>query len=86
MQLVNDDFSILLAQNPAINVPTKDVTYTVRRNLQFTHDVGILLQEVSNVPVPGSRIEPNFSQGRFRAVQELPATVVEEEVSYADAV
>lgn len=84
--LVNADFCVLLAQNPAINVPVKDVTYTIRRNLQFSHDVGVLLQGLHNVPVPGSKLEPNFSQARFIAVQELPATVLEEEVSYADAV
>ena len=84
--LINDDFSILLAQNSAIQVPVKDTVYVLRRNSQFSHDVGVLLQEIRNVPIPGSKLEPNFSQSRFRAVQELPATMVEEEVSYADAV
>ena len=82
----NGDFTILLAQNPRITVPVSDNVYIIRRNLQFTHDVGVLLQEVNNVPIPGSKIEPNFSQARFVAAQELPAEVVAEEASYADAV
>ena len=82
----NGDFTILLAQNPGITVPVAENEYIIRRNLQFTHDVGILLEGLRNVPVPGSYLEPNFSQSRFVAAQELPAEVVAEEVSYADAV
>ena len=85
--LINDDFSILLAQNPAIQVPVKDTVYVLRRNLQFTHNVGVLLEGLVNVPIPGSKLEPNWNQARFVAVRELPATVrKEEERSYADAV
>ena len=84
--LVRDDFTVLLAQNPAINVPVKDTVYVIRKNYQFTHDVGVLLQEISNVPIPGSKLEPNFSQSRFSALKERPTVAKEEEVSYADAV
>ena len=86
VQLVNADFCILLAQNPAITVPQQDEQYTVRKNYQFPHNVGITLEGIINVPIPGSKLEPNFAQARFRAVQELPAEVLAEEVSYADAV
>ena len=82
----NGDFTILLAQNPGITVPVADNEYIIRRNLQFTHDVGVLLQEVNNVPIPGSYLEPNFSQFRFRAAQELPAEVMSREVCHADTV
>jgi hypothetical protein len=83
---VDAAFTILHAQNPNILVPVKDQVYTVRKNYQLTHSVGVSLEEIVNQPIPGSKLEPNFSQFRFAAVQELPATVLEEEVSYADAV
>ena len=83
---INADFCILLAQNPAITVPKQDEQYTVRKNFQFPHNVGITLEGIINVPIPGSKLEPNFMQSRFVALQELPAEVLSEEVSYADAV
>jgi len=88
VQLINDDFTVLLAQDPRIVVPVKDVTYTIRANFQLLHAVGVTLAEISNThAIPkGRKLEVNWNQRRFRAVQELPATVLEEEVSYADAV
>ncbi len=67
-------FVILHAQNSGITVPQQDQVYTIGRNLQFTMDVGVLLAEISNEPIAGSNLEPNFSQSRFRAL--LPQEVL----------
>ena len=62
---INDDFSELLSKNPTLNTPIKDEVYTIRKNYQFLHDVGVTLGEVYNLCIQGSKIEPNFSQARF---------------------
>ena len=67
---VRDDFTILLANDPTLTVPVKDKVYTVRKNLQLLHDVGIHLVEIDNShAIPkGRKIEVNFSQSRFAPV------------------
>ena len=66
----NAEFTVLLAQDPSIQVPRKDQEYTVRKNYQLLHAVGITLDELDNShAIPkGRKLEPNFSQSRFRAV------------------
>ena len=84
---VNASFVILLAQDPRINVPVKDQVYTVRRNLQFTHDVGLLLEGLDNshaLPKKG-KIEPNFSQSRFIAMLPQDALVLQEKDALLEA-
>jgi hypothetical protein len=79
----NDEFTVLLAQDPRIVTPRKGETYTVRRNFQFMHAVGIALEEITNhhaLP-KGRSVEPNFSQSRFRAATEVPVTVESREES-----
>jgi len=77
---INDDFSTLHANNPNINTPIKDEEYTIRKNLQFTHDVGVLLEEIYNNCIQGSKIEPNFSQSRFVLASKVKSLeIVEEE-------
>lgn len=72
---INSEFTILLAQDPRIRVPVQDQQYTVRRNYQFPHAVGITLQELDNSHAlpKGGKLEPNFTQERFALVH--PAAV-----------
>lgn len=75
----NDEFTILLAQDPSIVVPKKNQEYTVKKNYQLLHAVGITLEELDNThAIPkGRKIEPNFDQSRFRAVQEAKVIQME---------
>ena len=76
---INDDFSRLLSKNPTINTPIKEEVYTIRKNLQFIHDVGVLLEEIHNECILGSKIEPNFNQSRFVLVSEVNSLQLVEE-------
>jgi hypothetical protein len=82
---VNDDFTVLLAQNPTINTPVKDEVYTIRKNFQFTHNVGVVVEEIYNLCIQGSRIEPNFAQDRFVVASNVVGleVVKEEELQAA---
>lgn len=76
---VDDNFTTLLSINPYINVPKKDEVYTIRKNYQFTHTVGVTLEEIFNMSVEGSRLEPNFEQSRFALINPANSQVVEVE-------
>lgn len=84
---INSEFTILLAQDPRICVPIQDQQYTVRKNYQFPHAVGITLMELDNSHAlpKGGKLEPNFCQSRFCIVQEMSATIVAEELSHVNA-
>ncbi len=68
---INDEFTVLTTIDPSIVVPAEGTVYTVRKNYQLLHDVGITLEEINNLhAIPaGRKLEPNFSQSRFSAVQ-----------------
>jgi len=79
---VNDDFTILKAQDPSIITPVAERVYTIRKNYQLLHDVGVSLEEINNThAIPkGRKLEPNFSQSRFRAVQPADKKQLAEEL------
>lgn len=81
----NDEFTILLAQDPTIAVPIKDQQYTIRKNYQLLHDVGVTLEELDNThAIPkGRKIEPNFSQSRFAPVPDVEVLSLTEELEEA---
>jgi uncharacterized protein YxjI len=84
---INDDFTILLAQDPRITVPVKGQEYTIRKNFQLLNAVGVTLEEIDNThAIPkGRKLEPNFNQNRFALVQPVKVTE-EEEVGELQAV
>lgn len=80
---VNDEFTILLAQDPRIQVPVLGDSYTVRKNFQFPHAVGVTLVELDNShALPrGGKLEPNFDQNRFVMMLPAKVDVLEEELT-----
>lgn len=75
----NGDFSELLNKNPSIAVPIENRIYIVRDRFNFIAMTGITLEEIHNVPIKGSKIEPNFNINRFALLSEVDEMVLEEE-------
>ena len=69
---VNDDFSILLAQNPNIRVPKSGPVYHVRALYAVGGAWGLTLAEVHNEDVAPGYPEANFNEGRFAPLEMLP--------------
>ena len=81
---INGDFSELLSLNPNINVPQQDKIYTVRDRFNFLgRSSGITLEEIHNIPVKGSKIEPNFNVSRFALLSEANVLALVEEEEYS---
>ncbi|TGE25147.1 hypothetical protein E5K00_08105 [Hymenobacter aquaticus] len=67
----NDDFMLLLLQNPNIQTPKRGPIYTVR-GLYDTHKgFGITLAEISNAEVAPGFPEANFHESRFAPVPDV---------------
>ncbi|OWP62519.1 hypothetical protein CDA63_13480 [Hymenobacter amundsenii] len=61
----NDDFTMLLVQNPNIRTPKRGPIYKVR-GIYYTHKgYGITLQEINNADVAPGFPEANFHESRF---------------------
>ena len=61
----NDDFTLLLVQNPNIQTPRRGPIYTVR-NVYDTHNgFGITLVQINNAAVAPGFPEANFHESRF---------------------
>lgn len=69
---VNDEFSVLLAQNPNIRVPKAGPTYHVRALYAVGPAWGLTLAEISNEDVAPGYPEANFHQDRFAPLEMLP--------------
>ena len=57
------------------NLPIKGKYYTIRTVAQYTHGVGVTLEEVNNartVQYQGQLLEPSFDAERFRELTDLP--------------
>jgi hypothetical protein len=57
------------------NRPIKGKYYTIRTVNQYTHGIGVTLEEVTNartVQYQGQLLEPSFDAGRFRELTDLP--------------
>ncbi|TGE29337.1 hypothetical protein [Hymenobacter metallicola] len=67
----NDDFTLLLAQNPAIQTPKRGPIYTVRRLFDTHRGFGITLEEINNAGVAPGFPEANFHESRFAAVPDV---------------
>ena len=64
----NDEFTVLRAQNPAIQTPKRGPIYTVR-GLYDTHNgYGLTLVEINNAAVAPGYPEANFHENRFAIV------------------
>jgi hypothetical protein len=64
----NDDFTLLLVQNPNIRTPRRGPIYTVR-NVYDTHNgFGITLTQINNAAVAPGFPEANFHEARFSLV------------------
>ena len=74
----NDDFTVLKAQNPAIQTPQRGPIYTVRRLFDTHRGYGLTLAEISNAGVAPGFPEANFHESRFAALPDV------EEVSLAE--
>lgn len=76
----NDDFTMLLVQNPNIQTPKRGPIYTVR-GIYLTHrGYGITLEEINNAEVAPGFPEANFHESRFAPVPPL------EEIDIAEAI
>lgn len=57
------------------NRPIKGKYYTIRTVAQYTHGVGVTLEEIVNartVQYKGQLLEPSFDAERFRELEDLP--------------
>jgi hypothetical protein len=57
------------------NLPKKGKYYTIRTIAQYTHGIGVTLEEISNprnVLYQGQLLEPSFDAERFRELTDLP--------------
>ena len=57
------------------NLPIKGKYYTIRTANQYTHGIGVTLEEVTNartVQYQGQLLEPSFDIDRFRELTDLP--------------
>ncbi|MBT9392899.1 hypothetical protein KLP40_06975 [Hymenobacter sp. NST-14] len=81
----NDDFTMLLVQNPNIQTPKRGPIYTVRDIYDTHKGYGITLQEINNAAVAPGFPEANFHESRFAPVPPLEevdiAAVMEETVT-----
>ena len=76
----NDDFTLLLVQNPNIQTPKRGPIYTVRGVYDTHRGYGITLVEINNADVAPGFPEANFHESRFAPVPPL------EEIDIAEAV
>lgn len=76
----NDDFTLLLVQNPNIQTPKRGPIYTVRGLFDTHRGYGITLHEINNAEVAPGFPEANFHESRFAPVPPL------EEISIAEAI
>jgi|GEM_PF-5994661 len=80
----NDDFTLLLVQNPAIQTPKRGPIYTVRSLYDTHRGYGLTLAEINNAGVAPSFPEANFHESRFAAVPDVEeldlAALLEESV------
>ncbi|WBO86059.1 hypothetical protein [Hymenobacter yonginensis] len=77
---INDDFTMLLVQNPNIQTPKRGPIYTVRDIYDTHNGFGITLAEINNAAVAPGFPEANFHESRFALVPPL------EEISIAEAI
>ena len=81
----NDDFTLLRAQNPAIQTPKRGPIYTVRGLYNTPKGYGVTLAEINNAEVAPGFPEANFHESRFAIlpdVEELDlAELLEETVT-----
>jgi len=78
----NDDFTLLLVQNPAIQTPKRGPIYTVRGLFATHRGYGLTLAEINNAEVAPGFPEANFHEDRFAAVppvEEVSLTELLEE-------
>ncbi|QJX48097.1 hypothetical protein HMJ29_14625 [Hymenobacter taeanensis] len=82
---VNDDFTLLLVQNPNIQTPKRGPIYTVRGIFDTHRGYGITLHEINNAGVAPGFPEANFHESRFAPVPPLEeieiSAAIEETVS-----
>ncbi|GAB3223666.1 hypothetical protein GCM10027346_02920 [Hymenobacter seoulensis] len=76
----NDDFMLLLVQNPNIQTPKRGPIYTVRGMYATHRGYGITLAEINNAEVAPGYPEANFHESRFAPVPPY------EEISIAEAI
>jgi hypothetical protein len=76
----NDDFTLLLVQNPNIQTPKRGPIYTVRGIFDTHRGYGLTLVEINNAEVAPGFPEANFHESRFAPVPPL------EEITIAEAV
>ncbi|WP_375436162.1 hypothetical protein [uncultured Hymenobacter sp.] len=76
---INDDFTLLLVQNPNIQTPKRGPIYTVRGVYDTHRGYGITLAEINNMAVAPGFPEANFHESRFAPVPPL------EEINVAEA-
>lgn len=78
---VNDDFTLLLVQNPNIQTPERGPIYHVRGLLPVAgKGWGVLLQEIYNGSVAPGFPEANFHEDRFAPVtppEEMELAIAE---------
>ncbi|TGE13934.1 hypothetical protein [Hymenobacter elongatus] len=74
----NDDFTVLLAQNPAIQTPKRGPIYVVRGLFDTPRGFGLTVVEINNAGVAPGFPEANFHESRFAAVPDV------EELSLAE--
>lgn len=67
----NDDFTLLLVQNPAIQTPKRGPIYTVRSLFDTHRGFGLTLAEISNAGVAPGFPEANFHESRFAALPDV---------------
>lgn len=76
----NDDFTLLLVQNPNIQTPKRGPIYTVRSIYDTHNGFGITVTGINNAAVAPGFPEANFHESRFALVPPL------EEISIAEAI
>lgn len=57
------------------NLPKKGKYYTIRTVAQYTHGIGVTVEEITNsrnVRYNGELLEPSFDVERFRELTDLP--------------
>lgn len=67
----NDDFTLLLVQNPNIQTPKRGPIYTVRGIYDTHRGYGITLAEIDNTHVAPGFPEANFHESRFAPLPPL---------------
>ena len=74
----NDDFTVLKAQNPAIQTPKRGPIYIVRGLFETHRGFGLTVAEINNAGVAPGFPEANFHETRFAPVPDV------EELSLAE--